>query len=82
VHTVCWIDVNVLVYQLQASSCVYLYQALLNEPRANAAGAKALGEEEVWGIHNVKMGSNDKTAKKTMRANTLKNTETISFCLV
>ena len=40
-------DVKVLVNQLQAVAGIDLDQALLHESSANAAGAKALGEEEV-----------------------------------
>jgi len=46
-HAIGGRDVLVLVHQLQASACVDLHQALLNQPRANAAGAKALGEKQV-----------------------------------
>jgi hypothetical protein len=47
VHTVRWVDVKVLVRQLQAAARIDFDEALLHQPRANAAGAKALGEEEV-----------------------------------
>ena len=46
-HAIGGRDVLVLVHQLQATGCVDLDQALLHQTRANAAGAKALGEEEV-----------------------------------
>ena len=46
-HAICGRDVLVLVHQLQSTACVDLHQALLNKPRANAAGAKALGEKQV-----------------------------------
>ena len=40
-------DVKILVHQLQAVAGIDFDETLLHQPRANAAGAKALGEEEV-----------------------------------
>ena len=46
-HAIGGRGVLVLVHQLQASACVDFDKPLLHQPRADAAGAKALGEEEV-----------------------------------
>jgi len=46
-HAIGGVDVLVLVYQLKAMACIDFDKALLHQACANAAGAKALGEEEV-----------------------------------
>jgi hypothetical protein len=49
VHAIGGRDVLVLVHQLHAIACIDFDKALLHQACANAAGAKALGEEEVRG---------------------------------